>query len=204
MGNFSYLIDFINCEGATIDWAKVVSETAGEANYHMNSDHQDERYPLLDTYEKLARALSNTKLYGYFSPEKNNILQTISKYSSLPPSGAHPIMFFEYEGFDEIAWIEFLPGESNVLYKTHKFQWSSDGMLFHLNNNTLPDEPWDYPENVCDEEREAKKKYLKALCHASYTSWSKMENLADLMVENAPMFAYLQKIQNHVKNNYPK
>lgn len=97
-GKFQLLDRFHNCEGAIIDWTKkIVQETAGEANYHMNCDYQEENYPVLDSYEKLACALSDTKLYGYFSPEKINVLQTISKYSSLPPSGSHPTMFFEYE-----------------------------------------------------------------------------------------------------------
>jgi hypothetical protein len=165
----------------------------------VRCDDEEENAPVLDTYEKLARALSNTKLYCYFSPEKINVLQAISKYSFLPPSGAHPIMFFEHEGFDQLVWIEFLPGESNVLYKTHKFQWSSDGMMFHLNHDTLPQEAWDYPEDVSGQETEVKKRYLTALCHASYTSWSKMENLNDLMTQNAEQFAqHLQFLQNQI------
>jgi hypothetical protein len=131
MGNFSWLAALRNnATGTRIRW-ELADPARLRGNYTLHDcwEHRDtpegtwrncnygreeRRFPR--TLGELATELSDTKLFGYLGEEMIAAFNELSRI--LEPTCTHdrcfPRIYYEYEGWDEVCFLEFHPGEPRV------------------------------------------------------------------------------------------
>lgn len=75
-----------------------------------NYDRTERRLPR--TLAELAEELNDTKLCGYLNAAMIAAFNELSRI--LEPNGCFPRIYYEYEGWDEVWFLEFHPGESRI------------------------------------------------------------------------------------------
>lgn len=180
MTTSNHLIHTLNCENTRIDWNEVVKNVGDTAILTAFNLSEMEQLEPIDNYEKLGEKLSEIESTERLPHEKILLLLTISKYSNASDQGC-PIFFFDNPQGKEITHVEFIPGEEEVLYKVHQYDWNSSTALFLLNDQKLPvEEGGTYSEETQNREKEAKLTFLKSSCQATSTNWSNIESLSSL------------------------
>ena len=67
------------------------------------------------TLEELGHTLDDTKLIGYLEPDYISDLREICRHMSVTGEPCTPRLYFDYEGWSELYYLEFHPGTDVVL-----------------------------------------------------------------------------------------
>lgn len=112
MGNYSKFITMANSpENCLIDWNKMdvskLTQCLMREQYNLPSDERPK------TLADMALIWDDTKFIGYFDKEYLESLQEFCR--CLIPYNNYPRIYYEYPGFDTLAFIEFIPGKQQYI-----------------------------------------------------------------------------------------
>ena len=166
MGNYSYLLYMLNAKNAIIDkdtlMKKINADNSEDYIYTWSDDFKN-----VKTIEDLANYKHDQKFIGYITPETINTLCKISLYTKYneqqEDKTQHPRIYFEYEGWDEIYFIEFHLGTEKVLCGSHAFDFNQE-YYDKLYNNT-DGENWEAVNKI-------KNEYMLNLIFDKFTKWN--------------------------------
>jgi len=121
MGTYSfYLTSRNNAQACKINWHKM------DTTVLFKSYRLEQCYDMkLDNLELVAQKLDESKLFGYFDEDLIDAFVEFCKH--LVPCGSFPIVYYDYEGSDEVQALEFKPGTENINILRYNYS--------HLTNN---------------------------------------------------------------------
>ena len=135
MGNYSWLFDTRNnAEGCLINWDAMDAEQFKNV-YILDKEYNKSPAERAKTLADRARVWHDTKFIGYFDESYVSALEEFCRH--LVPYGSYPRLYYDYEGWEELWCIEFIPGSGVVNWATYKYH--------HLMN----DKP-KHPEDISD------------------------------------------------------
>jgi hypothetical protein len=124
MGNYSWILQILNCKNTIIDWITIIkeySEIIDEYKYN-----EDDLYKIKSLYEFFI-GFHDTKLFGYFNNKLSKFLCKVCLHTSFIDQGKsnnNPRVYFEEEGWDRIHYLEFQCGTEKVFHGSHAFNFN--------------------------------------------------------------------------------
>ena len=121
MGNVSYL-RYVNSSAnvVAINWDNVPAKT----KTYLEDSKTDESHPLPTTVADLAKCFHDTKFIGYLTEEPLQMLLDISYHGCVKSiSKYRPRIYYEYEGFNQINFVEFHPGSRECVLGETRFDF---------------------------------------------------------------------------------
>lgn len=120
MGNYYILINSANNpELCLIHWDLLDSnKLIGEDYLFMESqkDHEFRAKTLAD----MAKIWNDTKFIGHF--ENESCIRAMKEFSkALVPYNKYPRLYFDFEGFDTLTYIEFIPGMTYLKFGVYNY-----------------------------------------------------------------------------------
>jgi hypothetical protein len=96
----------------------------------MNTERLFKHWSLSDAYEMepedrpktladMAQLWHDTKFFGYLDDEYITALEEFCLH--LKPYGSHPRLYYEYEGFEMLCSMEFVPGTTDIYTAEYDF-----------------------------------------------------------------------------------
>lgn len=114
MGNYSYLLHTFNCKHTQINWDIINPQLE-----ILNGEHYF--YPddttVLHSLDDLANELNDKKLFGYLTNTYIQILKLICRNTTFTVENTNtknPKIFYEYEGWDQLYYLEFYIGTERI------------------------------------------------------------------------------------------
>lgn len=121
MGNYSWLQELRNNpENCEIDWDSMDTNRLYK-HWLLQECHMESPEKRPQNLDQMAKRWHNTKFCGYWDEHYVIALQEFCKH--LKPYGSHPRLYYDYEGYDQLWCIEFIPGTEIVnwaVYNYHK------------------------------------------------------------------------------------
>lgn len=156
MGNYSWLRALRNNpEGCIINW-NAMNTSKLYMNYHLMCEHEKPENERAKTLADMAHIWNDTKFVGYFDKDYITALQEFTLH--LKPYDCTPRLYYEYEGWEELWYIEFIPGTEIVNYGVCRFSSFMEDMPKHPEEYMKPYTSED-EEQWCND-RDAFKKAL--------------------------------------------
>jgi len=108
MGTYSfYITSRNNAQACKINWDKM-DTTILFKHSRLETCYEEK----LENLELVAKRLDESKLFGYFTDEVIDAFAELCK--NLVSYGSFPIIYYDYEGCDEVQALEFKPGTANI------------------------------------------------------------------------------------------
>ena len=199
MGNYSWLLDSINCKNTFINWDIVLEKIKDFPEDNVLSyDIIKNEYENIKTIKDLGEYLHDKKLCGYLTDSYMNILKIIcfntkkikieNESSMLNPN---PILYFEEDSWDRIWSFEFIVGTVTVIIKTHSFSINKNYIKYiYMCENDEYFSSFEefiesklYDSDLFDEEiyyeffRKEERKYMYNLINDKSTTWNNLSEL---------------------------
>ena len=167
MGNYSYFIYAFNCKHTKINIGKLKEavKEIDDIKIYGSDDYWD--YAMINEEEKEITCLSleeyadmkhNTKFIQYLTPRSIKTLMLISLYTEFTDEAENkenPRIYYEYEGWDELYYIEFELGTENVYYGYKAFNFD-DEFMFSIIKTKMEDD-------LKRKKEDAKKNFIRYL-----------------------------------------
>jgi hypothetical protein len=133
MGNYSYFVAALNNAAAcAIDWDAMDTSILYK-DYHLEDEHKKPAEERAKTLADMGAVWHGSKFIGYLNADYIAALMEFTRH--LAPCGAHPRLYFEFEGYDELWVVEFVPGAGIVNIGSRR-AWDK--------------QPADYPKHPAD------------------------------------------------------
>lgn len=168
MGNYSYFIYAFNCKHTkiNIDKLKEAVKEVNDSKIYSSSDdywdyamiYEDDKEITTLTLEEYADMKDGHKFVQYLTPRCVKTLMLISLYTEFTEeaeSEENPKIYYEYEGWDELYYIEFELGTENVYYGYKAFNFDDD-FIFNMIKTKMEDD-------LKREKEKAKKNFIRYL-----------------------------------------
>jgi hypothetical protein len=119
MGNYSWLVTTRNnAEGCKIDWDSMDTNLLFK-DYHLQDEYKKDKNERCKTLAEMAEIWDDTKFCSYFDEPYIMALQEFCRH--LKPCGSHPRLYYDYEGFDQLWCLEFVPGTDIINWAVYNF-----------------------------------------------------------------------------------
>lgn len=241
MGNYSYLIYTLNCKNTIIDIKKVLDFISNKDNYqhddwdYASIDENDIKEFKIVSLEDYAKSKHDRKFIQYLTPNSIKTLQIISKYTtSTNEIDKNPKIFYEYEGWDELYYIEFVLGTEKIYLGYYAFDFDEQNDEYKNSIKEIyteerfkklsfsekqADSEWgnttDYEEYIDGIIFKKKNEYIYNLCKDKNTKWEfseliynpiKKKDSKSLSLELLMMLSGIRRADmlNNIKNNEKK
>lgn len=120
MGNYSWLITTRNQpENCEIDWSAMNTNLLYR-HWLLEECHKEAEDVRPHTLEQMAKRWHDTKFCGYFDEDYIKSLQEFCLH--LKPYGSYPRLYYDYEGFEQLWCLEFIPGTTTVNYSVYSYR----------------------------------------------------------------------------------
>jgi hypothetical protein len=170
MGNYSYLLYVTNnCKKTLIDISKIPDSGNNDYIYTFSDEFKN-----IKTLQDFAEYKNGGKLFGYMTQDTIKTIESISQNSIINNDDKeyennHPRMYFEYEGWDEIYYLEFIVGHSIVNVGKHAFNFND--IYFEKQMKEIYFDEKD--EHIIHEKvNEIRKQYMLNLIFDKFTNWN--------------------------------
>lgn len=149
-----------------IDWDSMLTSKLYKS-WLLEHCHQEGPEKQPRTLEQMANRWHDTKFCGYWDEGYIEALQEFCKH--LKPYGSHPRLYYEYEGYDQLWCLEFIPGTGIVNWATYDYHKE-------LKQIAPP-----YPEEL-----ESYEKYTDAIAELEDEYWGKHREVREALQEKLP------------------
>lgn len=119
MGNYSWLTATRNQpENCEIGWNAMDTNLLYK-EWLLEECHKEtaDKRPL--NLDQMANRWHDTKFCGYWDQDYIVALQEFCKH--LKPYGSHPRLYYDYEGFDQLWCLEFIPGTDIIHWAAYSY-----------------------------------------------------------------------------------
>jgi len=197
MGNYSYLLDTINCENTNINW-----EEFNNAIANIKDDHYFYPEETPGNLEELAKILNGRKLFGYLTCGYIKILHKLSLFTSTTENlKKNPTWYFEEEGWNRIHYLEFNLGKEEVIHGSFAFdinetyfnnilekEWEEKNLALTESDK----EDW-FIDKMCEKQKD----YMMNLIADRGTNWniSKLDFNMHRITKEVDLWMYLMGIR---------
>ena len=181
MGNYSYLIYTFNCKNTKINFDSFRKDFEEQVE-NVCSFEKDTNYGLFDedikTLEDYANYKNNHKFIQYLTPITIKTLCLLSLntvFTDETISKENPRMYFEYEGWDQIYFLEFELGTENIYQGCKSFNFDNDLMYEILKTEQREDKIESDNDEIESENYiyECKRNYMLCLILDKFTKWER-------------------------------
>jgi len=141
MGNYSYLKMVVNnANGCRINWDK--ANTAKLFKHWLMEDVYKLKDERPETLADMAKKWDDTKFVGYLD---NDYIESLMEFCRiLEPCDTFPRLYYDYEGYDQLWYLEFYPGTEKILYGIFEFT--------NILKHRIPKHPEEIKSNVTSAE----------------------------------------------------